>query len=103
MPVLPRASRVDEAGVDASVLDPLLNLLRYELGAIVALDRGRFSMQLNRCRSRLDLEFYAQCGRIVRTSTLFLDHVTVGIRHNGHFVAARWKVERHGKLLALPS
>jgi hypothetical protein len=47
MPVLPRAARVDETGVDVSIFDPLLNLLRYELGTIVAFDRRWFPVKLN--------------------------------------------------------
>ena len=47
MSVLPRATRINESGIDASIFDPLLDLLRDELGAVVALDRGRFSVQLD--------------------------------------------------------
>ncbi len=47
MPILPWAARIDKTGVDVSLLDPLLNLLRDELGTIVAFDRGRLSVQLN--------------------------------------------------------
>ncbi len=47
MSVLPRASRIDEARVDAAILDPLLELLRNELRTVVALDRGRSSIKLN--------------------------------------------------------
>ena len=45
--VLPRTAGVNEACIDVSIFDPLLDLLRYELETVVAFDRGRFSVQLN--------------------------------------------------------
>ena len=47
MPVLPRTAWTDGACVDVSIFDPLLHLLRYELGTVVAFDRGPFPVQFN--------------------------------------------------------
>jgi hypothetical protein len=45
--VLPWTTGLDKTGRDVSIFDPLLHLFRDELRAIVALDRGRRSVQFN--------------------------------------------------------
>ncbi len=47
MSVLPRASGLDEANIDIAIFDPVLNLLRYELWTIVALDNRRCSVEFD--------------------------------------------------------
>ena len=44
MPILPGAPGVDEADADLTIFDPVLDLLRYEFGTVVALDRRRRSL-----------------------------------------------------------
>jgi hypothetical protein len=47
VPVLPRTSRLDELRVDASLCEPLLNVLSNQLGSVVALDDPGFPAALD--------------------------------------------------------